>query len=253
MSMLGPYASWNKETGYAIWDHPTAEHVGIFERINVGIKGIIHVGMWDFVEYGCYTKLVGNNIIGVEANPQVYKEMAKPVADKWGFKCFNEFLSDKDNEIRNFYFAGEGSILYPGQPQWNKHTSIKVQTKTLSTLVKEQDIDMNNFDFLNIDAEGAELDILKGCEDNLKYINVIDMETSVDDRHLSGADHNTIVEWLGARGFKLREMSSSYRNEGWGDSVFARVDRELPPVVDGNVGNDVYGEKYLELNSSWGK
>ena len=92
MSMLGPYASWNKNTGYAVWDNPTAEHVGIFERINVGIKGIIHVGMWDFIEYGCYTKLVGNNVIGVEANPQVYKEMSKPVADKWGFKCFNEFL-----------------------------------------------------------------------------------------------------------------------------------------------------------------
>ena len=44
MSMLGPYASWNKNTGYAVWDNPTAEHVGIFERINVGIKGIIHVG-----------------------------------------------------------------------------------------------------------------------------------------------------------------------------------------------------------------
>ena len=97
--MLGPYASWNKETGYAVWDHPRAEYTGIFERLNVHIKGIIHVGMWDFVEYGCYTKLVGNNVIGIEANPQVYKDMAKPVADKWGFKCFNEFLSDKDKEV----------------------------------------------------------------------------------------------------------------------------------------------------------
>ena len=112
MSMLGPYASWNKETGYAVWDHPTAEYTGIFERINVGIKGIIHVGMWDFVEYGCYTKLVGNKVVGVEANPEVYRTMAKPVADKWGFKCFNEFTSDKDAEVRNFYFAGEGSSLY---------------------------------------------------------------------------------------------------------------------------------------------
>ena len=102
MSMLGPYASWNKETGYAVWDHPTAEYTGIFERLNVHIKGIIHVGMWDFVEYGCYTKLVGNNVIGIEANPQVYKDMAKPVADKWGFKCFNEFLSDKDKEVEIF-------------------------------------------------------------------------------------------------------------------------------------------------------
>ena len=140
MSMLGPYASWNKETGYAVWDHPTAEYTGIFERINVGIKGIIHVGMWDFVEYGCYTKLVGNKVVGVEANPEVYRTMAKPVADKWGFKCFNEFTSDKDDEVRNFYFAGEGSSLYQGQPSWIKQTSIKVLTKPLATVLDENNI-----------------------------------------------------------------------------------------------------------------
>ena len=245
MSMLGPYASWNKETGYAVWDHPTAEYTGIFERLNVHIKGIIHVGMWDFVEYGCYTKLVGNNVIGIEANPQVYKDMAKPVADKWGFKCFNEFLSDKDKEVRDFYFAGEGSSLYKGQPQWNKNVSIKVQTKTLSTVIEENNIDMNGYDFLNIDAEGAEFDVLKGFEKYLDHINVIDLETSYDDRHRSGADHNTIVQWLSERGFELKEMSDSYQSQNWGDSVFARANRELPPFVDENVGVKLFGENYL--------
>ena len=243
--MLGPYASWNKETGYAVWDHPTAEYTGIFERLNVHIKGIIHVGMWDFVEYGCYTKLVGNNVIGIEANPQVYKDMAKPVADKWGFKCFNEFLSDKDKEVRDFYFAGEGSSLYKGQPQWNKNVSIKVQTKTLATVIEENEIDMNGYDFLNIDAEGAEFDVLKGFEKYLDYINVIDLETSYDDRHRSGADHNTIVQWLSERGFELKEMSDSYQSQNWGDSVFARANRELPPFVDENVGVKLFGENYL--------
>ena len=243
--MLGPYASWNKETGYAVWDHPTAEYTGIFERLNVHIKGIIHVGMWDFVEYGCYTKLVGNNVIGIEANPQVYKDMAKPVADKWGFKCFNEFLSDKDKEVRDFYFAGEGSSLYKGQPQWNKNVSIKVQTKTLATVIEENNIDMNGYDFLNIDAEGAEFDVLKGFEKYLDYINVIDLETSYDDRHRSGADHNTIVQWLSERGFELKEMSDSYQSQNWGDSVFARVNRELAPFVDENVGTKIFGENYL--------
>ena len=243
--MLGPYASWNKETGYAVWDHPTAEYTGIFERLNVHIKGIIHVGMWDFVEYGCYTKLVGNNVIGIEANPQVYKDMAKPVADKWGFKCFNEFLSDKDKEVRDFYFAGEGSSLYKGQPQWNKNVSIKVQTKTLATVIEENEIDMNGYDFLNIDAEGAEFDVLKGFEKYLDHINVIDLETSYDDRHRSGADHNTIVQWLSERGFQLKEMSDSYQSQNWGDSVFARVNKELPPFVDENVGTKIFGENYL--------
>lgn len=251
MSMLGPYASWNEKTGYAIWDHPTAKYTGIFERIDVHIKGIIHVGMWDFIEYGCYTKLVGNNVIGVEANPQVYNDMAKPVADKWGFRCYNEFLSDQDNQVKDFYFAGEGSSLYKGPPEWNKNVSIKIKTKTLSTLIEENNIDMNQYDFLNIDAEGAELDILKGFEKHLDYINVIDLETSYDDRHRSGVDHDTIVKWLEERNFELREMSPSYRTSGWGDSVFARSNKDLPSFVDQNVGTKIYGENYLELN--WGK
>ena len=104
---------------------------------------------------------------------------------------------------------------------------------------------MNGYDFLNIDAEGAEFDVLKGFEKYLDHINVIDLETSYDDRHRSGADHNTIVQWLSERGFELKEMSDSYQSQNWGDSVFARVNRELPPFVDENVGTKIFGENYL--------
>ena len=41
-------------------------------------------------------------------------------------------------------------------------------------------------------------------------------------------------------------MSDSYQSQNWGDSVFVRVDRELPPFVDENVGNKIYGENYLK-------
>ena len=222
MSKLGPYASYNAETGYATWDHPTAEYTGIFERINVNINGIIHVGMWDFVEHDCYTKLVGTNVIGVEANKFVYDTMSKPVSDRCGYKSFNECVYSEDGLEKDFYLANHCSSLYPTGGQ-----SIKVTTKRLSTLIKENDIDMNQYDFLNIDAEGAELEILKGFESDLKYINVIDLETSYDDRNNTGAPHDVIVEWLKERNFSLAEMSASYQYERWGDSVFVRNDRDL--------------------------
>ena len=38
-----------------------------------------------------------------------------------------------------------------------------------------------------------------------------------------------IVDWLVERGFKLAEMSDSYQQEGWGDSIFLRNNRELKP------------------------
>jgi len=224
MSKLGPYASYDAETGYATWDHPTAVYVGIFERLNVNINGIIHVGMWDFVEHDCYTKLVGTNVIGVEANKFVYETMSKPVADRCGYKSFNECVYSEDGLEKDFYLANHCSSLSPTGGQ-----SVKVITKRLSTIIEENDIDMNQYDFLNIDAEGAELDILKGFESDLKYINVIDLETSYDDRNNTGASHDAIVEWLRDRNFTLAEMSDSYQYERWGDSVFVRNDRDLAP------------------------
>jgi hypothetical protein len=88
---------------------------------------------------------------------------------------------------------------------------------------------MNQYDFLNIDAEGAELEILKGFEDELNYINMIFIETSLNDRNNTGATHESIAQWLEEKGFKLAEMSDSYQQEGWGDSIFLRNDRELEP------------------------
>ena len=251
MSMLGPYASYNEESGSAFWDPQMREWVGIFERINVQPKGVIHVGMWDFCEIFCYSKLVGNKVIGVEGDPVTYKYMSKPVADKWGILSFNECISDIDGEEKEFYLHREGSSFYQGQPEWNRTNGILVKTKTLSTLIEENQIDMNQYDFLNIDAEGSELDILKGFEKYLPYINVIDMETAFADKHISGCTHEILVEWLDERGFELKEMSPSYSNEGWGDSVFVRKNKEHTPFVDVNFGDEVWGKGYLEKHCSF--
>lgn len=249
MSLLGPYATWSKKSGYAIWHNPTSEWTGIFERINVQPKGVIHVGLYDFIECGCYLKLVGDNVIGIEANPDIYQNMSKPVADKWGFKIFNEFTYKEDGVEKEFYLCpnGVGSSFYQGQPEWGKVNSITVKTKTLSTIIEENNIDMNQYDFLNVDVEGAELDVLMGFEKHLDHINVIDIETTLDDRNNSGATHPVIVEWLGERGFELREMSlDNYQRDGWGDSVFVRTDREHTPFEDINVGDKIWGKGYFE-------
>ena len=51
MSKLGPYASYDKETGFHPHPlHDNINYVGSFERLNVDVKGVIHVGMYDFVE-----------------------------------------------------------------------------------------------------------------------------------------------------------------------------------------------------------
>ena len=157
MSKLGPYASYNKETGFHPHPlHDNINYVGSFERLNVGVKGVIHVGMYDFVEHYCYTKLVGDKVIGVEANKFVYDTMSKPIADRCGYLALNECVYSEDGVEKQFFLANDCSTLNP--VEYSDHLSMKlrggsyvdVTTKKLSTLIEENNIDMNQYDFLNI-------------------------------------------------------------------------------------------------------
>lgn len=203
---------------------PGHKNRGLFERHGFNYPcGVIHVGMWKFEESEDYEYLVGSNLIGIEAHPDVYKNYSKITADLYGFQSFNFAASDEDDVEKNFYIAGEGSSLYSGPLEWNKTNLIKVKTKTLDTFVSEMKIDIKNYNFLNIDTEGSELKILKGFSKNLKYIDYIVLETSINDKFKNNQDLNQIYPFLKENGFEIKEIDGNFIHEQWGDIFFARI------------------------------
>ena len=94
MSKLGPYASYDKETGFHPHPlHDNINYVGSFERLNVDVKGSFMLDFVGFCRAYCYSKLVGDKVIGVEANEFVFDTMSKPVADSVDiFLLMNVFI-----------------------------------------------------------------------------------------------------------------------------------------------------------------
>ena len=93
----------------------------------------------------------------------------------------------------------------------------------MDTLFLEETLDINNFDFLNIDVEGAELKVLEGFKDNLDKINSIFIEVSTASRFIgSEATLETIHNYLIEKGFGLADISSSMQTLGWGDAFYIR-------------------------------
>jgi FkbM family methyltransferase len=215
--MMGPYASYNNETGYATWD-PGVTYVGTFERHKVVPKGIIHVGLWDFVEHQCYTKLVGSNVIGIEANPQTFESKSKPVADRWGYRAYSFAAYDTDDETVELSLKGGTSSLFGGK----EASCVKVKTKRLDTFVIEESIDMIQYDFLNIDTEGAELHVLHGFEENMHHINSAFIEASIEPRGGSQTTVKDISGYMLRHGLIEVERSKSFAQLGWGDIFFVR-------------------------------
>lgn len=196
---------------------------GLFDRHNLEHpNGVIHVGMWKFEESDDYECLVGNKVIGVEANPEVYESYSKPIADIHGFKIFGFAAWDKDGEDMALYY--DGSRMDCSTIFEEKSSYYIVHTKRIDTFLNEYGFSAEDYNCLNVDAEGAELRILKGCGEEISKFKYILVETSFNDRFNSDSDLKSIEDYLGQFNFKLVEIDSKFANYGWGDAFFVRND-----------------------------
>ena len=72
---------------------------------------------------------------------------------------------------------------------------IKVQTKKLETIFDENNI--KHINYLSIDVEGAEFEVIKSINFNKVFIDVIEFENNYNDVSVP------IVEYLQNNGFKI--------------------------------------------------
>jgi len=101
-------------------------------------------------------------------------------------------VGDKKGKAE-FFFGNSfdtGSLRFPSK------SSIEVEVDTLDSICKE--LNVSGIDLLKIDVEGAELDVLKGAEESLKFTKNIAMEL-----HYEGEDEE-IRRFLEERGFTVK-------------------------------------------------
>jgi len=83
-------------------------------------------------------------------------------------------------EDTDWNFGNKSSSLYPPEPSYKQNewlrfeNKIEVQTQTISSFCKEQSI--QKIDFIHMDVQGAELNVLEGAEDKLSSIDAIWLE-----------------------------------------------------------------------------
>lgn len=192
------------------------------ERYEKAPKGVIHVGCHDMPERGCYVPLFGENVIWVEANEKSFDKWTAPIASHFNHWAFNVAVSDSDG-MCNFYDNGapEVSGLMPSLGNFRPSTPIR--QKRLDDIIEKHNIDMSKFDFLNVDVEGAEFKVLEGFKDNIKHINYIFTEVSVNGRHEGEVIFDDMTKYLNNLGFELNRVSeSSMAMHGWGDAFYVR-------------------------------
>lgn len=88
-------------------------------------------------------------------------------------KGYAEMLSGIFNDYDSFHIKRIDDEI---QRNGGSKEVVKIKSKTLSSILKENNI--NNIDYLSIDTEGSELNVLKGIDFDKININIISVENN---------------------------------------------------------------------------
>jgi FkbM family methyltransferase len=113
---------------------------------------------------------------------------------------------------------------------------VSVQTVRLDSFLDE--IGASRVEFLKIDAQGGDFDVLRSLGSRLSDVRRVELEVVTGERQLyrGAADSETVIAWMTARGFSLtsrceqshgQEENLTFDQDGWEDDT----KHEVVPVA----------------------
>ncbi len=191
-------------------------------------RGVIHIGAYEGEEIQTYQEMGMENILFVEANPQVFDRLQKKMAGMSEVRVANYAICDRDGIVDLHIAANEqsSSILPPRQDSaqslfTREIFSIAVEAKTLDNLLAELELSPENFNLLNIDIQGAELLALQGASQTLQFVEGINIEVNYEENYQGCALIDDIDKFLNKVGFERVATTTPYHHS-WGDAFYVR-------------------------------
>lgn len=160
---------------------------------------------------------------------------------------FNLAIGEQEGSA-TFYlnFDDQTSSLLEADPQadWSAYEkqlerveSISVEVKRLDSFLSENSI--TEVDLLKVDAQGADLQVLKSAGDLIHNIKRIQVEVQLSPLYVGSADKTEIVNYLTSRGFRL--ALSQPQTEGLEENLdFVRSNRYREAVEVSDNPSNVY-------------
>lgn len=136
-----------------------------------------------------------------EPNPDSYAVLLKTAENNANIKCFDYALSDVESKKTNFYTSDESIGVSSLLPFTEKHVLKKtVQTKTLAQVIDE--LKITHINFLKIDTEGYDYNVLKGMNWNIKPDAIV-VEYEDNKTKLLGYHAADMADYLQQKGYEV--------------------------------------------------
>jgi FkbM family methyltransferase len=192
---------------------------------DVSLKKVIHVGAHYGQEYDDYQRHGATRIVWFEPQPHCLEVLRQRFGDNPHVKIFDVALGNEEKDNVTVYqeFVGEGqssSLLKPlkhleltPHVVWDKQ--IQVSLRKLDGYIEEFD---SEFNFLNLDVQGYELEVMKGGVKIIKNLDYIYTEVNRDFVYEGCAMVWEIDAFLDSLGFA--RIETCWGGGIWGDALY---------------------------------
>lgn len=199
----------------------------LFKKYKINPIGAFHVGASLGQEADEYYKNGIKHTLWIEALPDIYSQLLINLLPYKNAIAIKECVSDVDGKEIQFNVAnneGQSSSLLQFGTHTKEHPTvkfinrIKMETIRLDTLIEKYLLDMDKYDFLNIDLQGAELLALKGLGKYLEGFKYLYLEVNRAPLYVGCPMVEEIDEYLKPFGFE--RVETKWTGAGWGDGFY---------------------------------
>ena len=201
-------------------------------KFNLKPHGVVHAGAHLVQERELYKELNMEPVLWIEAHP-LTSVTAKSLLENYPEqKVINAALWKKSGELVDLFEAGnEGSssslldlgLITASHPQVVARKKISVKTQTLAEILELNKTFTLNMDFLLIDTQGAESQVIEGLGGQIRQFKYIFAEVSIRELYTGTMLFQDFTELLREKEFELL-CSQINSTTGWGDALFVRKD-----------------------------
>jgi FkbM family methyltransferase len=198
----------------------------ILNVTNTPLTGVFHVGAHDCEEMSFYNGwgITADKVIWVDAiQSKVDEGRARGIPN-----VYQAVISDKDDHTVVFHESNNvqsSSILnlkthLQAHPWVHYVKNTEMQTITVDTFFKRNNLDASQYSFWNFDIQGAELLALKGGTESLKHAKALYLEVNEKELYENCALIGELEKFLAEHGFsRAHKHMTQY---GWGDALYIK-------------------------------
>jgi FkbM family methyltransferase len=199
----------------------------LFPKYNIKPRGVIHIGGNRGEEIPIYLELGIDRQLWFEGNPEICLKLQENLANNPNAYAYNYCVGNENRKVTLHISNNDGqssSILELGTHK-TAHPEVKFTKDVEVEMIRIEDYiykGIENYDFLNIDIQGYELEALKGMGDMLHDIKWAYLEVNKEPLYVGCALVEEIDAYLEKYGF-ARVETKWCGNTGWGDACFIKL------------------------------